>query len=97
MVTDLMDYRRRYKLKNLNRLVKELLEVRQYLRFFEGLHLPDYEAMISNLPQGAETGLLRNLHQRQSVEFFSFLELKAREERLKEAIQRASDDVDKIL
>ena len=97
MVTDLLDYRRNNQLKKLNILVKELLEVRQYLKIFEDLNLPNYQAMLSNLPEGVEGALLKSLHERQGMDYYNFFELRAREQELKEAIQQTSDSLDELL
>ncbi|MDO7785970.1 abnormal cell lineage family protein [Desulforamulus aquiferis] len=97
MVTDIRDYRKHCQLKRLNVLVKELLEVRQYLKYFGDLNLPNYQAMIVNVPEGVDVNFLKSLHQRQQSDYFYFFELKEREDSLKEAINRASDELDKIL
>lgn len=97
MVANIKEYQKRCQLKKLNLLVKDLLEVRQFLKFFDGLNLPDYQAMIAEVPQGVETDLLSRLHQQQSVQYYGFLELKSKEAQLKEAIEKASDELDKLL
>ncbi|WP_073237721.1 abnormal cell lineage family protein [Desulforamulus putei] len=97
MVTEIMEIRKRNQLKKLNALVKEILEIRQYLKYFEGLDLPDYQAMISQVPPGVESGLLIRLQQRQSREYYGYFELKSKEAALKEAIQKASEDLESLL
>ncbi|SHG98277.1 hypothetical protein [Desulforamulus hydrothermalis] len=97
MVTQIKEIRKRNQLKKLNALVKEILEVRQFLKYFDNLNLPDYQAMIDQLPQGIEPGLLIRLQQRQSLAYYGYFELKAREAALKKAIQKASDDLDNLL
>ncbi len=97
MVTEIMEIRKRNQLKKLNALVKEIIEVRQYLKYFEGLNLPDYQAMISQIPLGVEPRLLIHLQQRQSVEYYGFFKLKSKETALKEAIQKTSEDLDNLL
>lgn len=97
MVTDIRDYRKHSQLKGLNTLVKELLEVRQHLKYFEELNLPDYQNMIDGIPEEVDIKLLNNLNKRQKKEYAIFFDLKERESRLREKIQRASDELDKIL
>lgn len=97
MIIDIRDYRKNNKLKELNRLVKELLEVRQYLRYFDELNLPDYKAMIEQVPEGVEKELLAKFQQRQAKEFYNYFDLKAREEQLKYEVQRVSKELDKML
>ncbi|GAB6157776.1 hypothetical protein JCM39194_09760 [Desulfotomaculum varum] len=97
MVTEIKEIRKRNQLKKLNALVKEILEIRQFLKYFDNLNLPDYQKMIAQLPQGIEPGLLIRLQQRQSLEYYGFYDLKAREANLKEAIQKVSDELDDLL
>ncbi|MEW6696951.1 MAG: abnormal cell lineage family protein [Bacillota bacterium] len=97
MVTHIMEIRKRNNLKKLNALVKEIIEVRQYLLYFEDIHLPDYQAMIDQVPIGVEPKFLIHLQQRQSIAYHGYLELRSKETLLKEAIQKTSEELDNLL
>ncbi|SHK12174.1 abnormal cell lineage family protein [Desulforamulus aeronauticus] len=97
MITNLSDYRKRRQLEKLNSLVKEIIEVRQYLQIFKNLELPDYHDIIQKMPKDVKIELLVHLQQQQGLDYYGYFQLLEKEVELKKSIQKLTAELDNLL
>lgn len=97
MVANFADYRKRRYLEKLNVLVKEIIEIRQYLHIFESLELPNYQEMINNMPKNVRIELLLRLQQQQGLDYYGYYQLLEKESELKKSIQKVTEELDNLL
>ncbi len=97
MITNLSDYRKRQQLEKLNSLVKEIIEVRQYLQIFDSLELPDYHDIIQKMPKDVKIELLVHLQQQQGLDYYGYFQLLEKEVELKKSIQKLTAELDNLL
>ena len=97
MVTELSDYRKRKQLEKLNGLVKEIIEIRQYLQIFKSLELPNYHDIIQNMPKDVKIELLVRLQQQQGLDYYGYFQLLEKEAELKKSIEKVTAELDNLL
>lgn len=96
MLNNIQSFRQKKLLRELNDLVRELLQVRECMKCFGDVNLPDYLHLINNVPEGVSAGLLEVLYSEQIEDYGYLIELKEKELYLKQAIQQASTELDEL-